>query len=769
MSISSAPLSSGAFFTPSLFAFNNASKALSDSTLKLSSGNRLSHASDDVAAFSIAARMQSQLTTLKQASSNAAQGDSLLQVAEGGLQQILDILDTMDALATQSNSSSIAAADRTYLQAQFASYLDEIDRIASTTSFNNIKLLNGNLSGAAEPTTTTTASTKASATLAFTTNATAGQTVVLNGVTLTEGVDFAAGGTTALTVEALKDALNSSTNTALSKATYTRSGDSLIITADSGGKLGEKFIVDKATSTTVFTVTGAPTQTTNIYTLDGAVDNGLGVGSTIATGTIGDTLVNTQSQSKGSVTLNLASNALANETINIDDGNGSLLTFTFKATASSSTEITIGATVEETLQNTVEAISQYSDTSNYVTSQLDFRINGDNLIISNKTAGNVADFTGAVPDITETLTGGSLSAATITGGTNTGVNTNGVNNAEFIGSIGGFAATYVGADSLTASITIGSSTYSAAITDTTPTSNSTVRFTSTSGGYFDVQLAANEGATVSNQTTADSYAARLNSAFAGLTFYQNRPVSNFVATGTFVGGSATLQLSDFTENRIDSIAVTAPVSDDASIDITINGEIFRASSGIGGTLGAYETLKFTSLTDANNVLTLNNGSTAQDFSDTAAAANFEEDLRTAFGLDETGTGVTFQVGTDTTDTVNVVVNNSSTDQLFNGSTPSISTQDNAADAQDLIDTARSSVLANLANVGALQARFQSAQAVNQKVTEGLTSAHSLLADTDVAEESTNYATQALKVNSGIAIIAQTRKLQSSLLQILQNN
>lgn len=767
MSLSSAPLSSGAFFTPSLYAFNNASKALSDSTLKLSSGNRISRAGDDVAAFSIAARMQSQLGTLSQASKNAAQGDSLLQVAQGGLQQILDILDTMDSLALQSSSASTTDTDRTYLQAQFASYLEEIDRIADTTSFNNIKLLNGNLSGAAEPTYTTTQSTKATATLAFTANPAGGETVVLNGVTFTAGTEFAAGVDTATTVENLKNALNSSTNVAISKNSYSRIGDSLVITAKSGGNLGELFTINKASSTTAFTVTGASTMTANIYTLDGGADDGLGVGSTTITGTIGDALVNTQSQTKGSVTLSLSGNAVAAETLNIDNGNGGLVTFTFVASSASSTQITIGSTVEETLQNAVKMLSQYSGTNDYVLKQLDYKIDGNNLVISNKVAGNVADFAAAVPDITETLTNGTLSAATITGGTNTGVNTNGVNNAEFVGSVSGFSATYVGADSITASLTVGSSTYTAAITDTTPGSNTAVRFSSTDGGYFDVQLASGQGFTVSNQTTADTFASHLNAAFNTLTFYQNRPVSNFEATGVFTGGSAKLQRSDFSEVRIDKIEVTAPSSTDATIDVTINGETYRANSGIGGYLGAYETLKFTSLSNSNNVLTLTNGATVQNFSDASHAATFQSNLRAVFNLDEEGSGVDFQVGTDVSNKLNVVVDSSTTSTLFNGSTPNISTQNNADDAQDLIDTARESVLSNLASVGALQARFQSAQDVNSKVIEGVTAAHSLLADTDIAEESTTYATEALKVNSGIAIIAQTRKLQAGLLQILQ--
>lgn len=770
MTIGSASLSSGAFFTPALYAFDNANKELSNSTVKLSTGSRLNRAGDVAAALSIATRMSSQLAVLRQATNNAVQGDSLLQVAAGGLQNISDILDKMNSLATQANSASLTDADRAYLQVQLSSYLDEIDRIAGTTSFNKIKLLNGNLSGAGSAQTATTNSDKAQATLLFTSIATT-NTVVLNGVTFTADTDFAVGGTVADTVENLKNALNSSTNTAISKATYTRSGDSLIITADSGGTQAQHFIVNKASSTSTFTVGGASTQTANIYTLANADDSGLGYGSTIATGTIGDAVVNTQSQTKGSVTLNFSGNASATETLNIDDGNGSLLAFTFtNSTSPTSTQITVGSTVEETLQNIVKQVSQYSGTSNYVTSQLDFTINGSSLTISNKAAGNVADFAGAVPDITETIANATLSAATITGGTNTGINVNGVNNKDFIGTVSGFEATYVGADSITASITVGDHTYSAAITDTTPTSgNSTIRFSSTDGGYFDVQLAQNQGFAVSDQTTADTYAAHLDTAIRGLTFYQSRKVSNVDATGAFSGGSAKLQLSDFSNTSIDSISVTAPTATDGTIDITINGTIFRANTGLGGSIGAYETVKFTSLTNSNDALYLTNGSTAQDLSTSDAAAQLEQDLRDFFALDAQGSGTSFQVGTENSDRVTVTIGNSTTDRLFNGATPSISSQDDAAAAQDLIATALTTVLTSIANVGALQARFQYVQDVNQKITENLTTAHSQLADTDIAEESTNYALAALKLNSGIAVIAQTQKLQSGLLQVLQHS
>lgn len=765
MAYGSAPLSSASFFTPSLFAFGSASKALSESTLKLASGSRINRAGDDVAAFSIATRMQTQLASLKQGTANAVQGDSLLQVAQGGLQQILELLDSMSTLASQSNSGSISNSDRAYLQAEFSAYTDEIDRISTSTSFNGISLLDGNLSGASTVYSQTANATQASATLSFNANPTAAQTVVLNGATLVAGTDFTVGGDTATTLESLKTALNNSTDTRLSNATYTRSGTQLIITGDAGGTLGSLYTVNKASSTTDYTVSnGATTQVANLYTLTGGDDDGLSLGSVTASGTIGDTLITTQSQTKGSVTLTLTGNANNAELLRIDDGNGSTVSFTFATTASLSTDIQIGANKEETLQNIISTVTNYSGTSNYVTKQLEFEINGDSLIIRNKLAGDSKDFSGAVPDISETLTNGSLSAATITGGTNTGVNTTGVTNKDFIGQVTGFTATYNSADNITASITVGDSTYTATISDTTPTAgNSTVRFTSTDGGYFDVQLAQNQGLAVTNQTDATSYASRLNAAFEDLTFYQSREMTNFSDTGDFVGASASFQLDDFSDVRIDSIAVTAPASGgDAQIDITIDGEIFRANTGIGETLGANETLTFTSTTDSNRKIRLTNGSTGQDF----AATDFEDNLRTAFAVGVGGSGVNFQVGPELTDRVSVEIGSASADTLFNGNTPDISTQDNAASAQTSIDNARTKVLTALSEVGALQARFQSAQDLNSRVIEGVTAARSSLADTDIAEESTNYATSALKVNSGVAVIAQARQLQASLLTIL---
>jgi flagellin len=478
--------------------------------------------------------------------------------------------------------------------------------------------------------------------------------------------------------------------------------------------------------------------------------------------------VNTQSQIAAYVNFVVNGSISNGQLLRIDNGNGGYVDFTFATTASANTDIQIGATTEETLQNVVKTLSQYSGTNDYGVRQLTYAINGNTLTISNQTTGNPTSLSGSNLAIATTVTNASLSSSSFNNGTATGVNVSGINNAAFRGSVSGFRATYNSADNITLSLVVGDSTYSATISDTTPAGATTVRLTSTSGGYLDVQLAAG-GAAVTNQTTADTFASRLNAAFSGLTFYNDRSVSNFSAVGSFIGGSARLQLRDFTDVRIDGITVNAPLSAglDGTIDITINGTIFRASSGVGGRLGAYETLRFTSLDNANEFLELTNGATAQNFTDSTTAATFLTALRTSFGVDEEGSGVNFQIGSSPEDFFNVVVNNVRTDRLFAGSTPSINTQANAALAQDAIETASNLVQEIIAKVGAQQERFNGVSTAIASSLTGLGEAKSNLVDTDIAEESTQLALATLKVNSAIAVIAQAQNIQSHLLNTLQ--
>lgn len=765
------PLSSSAFFTPILYSIQNASRDLSASTARLSSGNRIVNVGDDVASYSIASRLQSQITGLKQASSNAAQGTSLLQVASGGLSQISDVLSQLKTLSIQASSSAITDIDRAYLQAQFDSLLDSIDSIARSTTFNSVNLLDGTLSGGGLLTTETSNATQAVGTITIGSNPTGGQTYKINGATITATTDFTIGGSTSATAEALATYLNASTDTRLSVATYEAVGSNINITAKAGGTAGNKFYIDKANSTASasFTVSGNATNVTNVYTLSGGADDGLNISSVQATGSVSDTMVTSQSQTAASVTLTLSANVSAAETFKIGDGNGSDVTFTFvSGSPASSQQVQIGATVEETLQNVVKTLSQYSGSDNYGISQLNYRIQGNSLVLSNKTVGNVVGFNGSAVGITEQTSNGTLSGSSFNNGTTTGVDVSGVTNSAFKGTLEGFTATYNSADAVTASVTVGDSTYTATITDTTPGSDTTVRFSSDEGGYFDVKLAGTLGHTVSDQDTADTYAAHLNAAFAGLTFTQERSLSNFTPTGSLIGSKAKLRGTDFSDIRIESIEITPPANSgsDATIDITINGDVYRASSGLGGSIGAYETVTFTNISDNTKSLSFTNGATAQDFSTQDAADDFVTELDSAFNVGEGGSGTDFQVGNASTDKITVSLGSASVYSIFDGSTPNISTQDDAEAAQDAIDAAAANILEKISTVGGLQSSFSIVSAnLSQSITN-ISAAHSALADTDIAAESTEFASATLRVNAGVAVLAQALALPSSLLNLI---
>lgn len=103
--------------------------------------------SDDVATLSIAVQLQSQVTGLKQVSSNLAQASSIAQVADDGASQIQNALGQLQALASQARNPTLNASNRAQLNTQFQNLLGEINRISGNTSFNGKKLLNGDLSG----------------------------------------------------------------------------------------------------------------------------------------------------------------------------------------------------------------------------------------------------------------------------------------------------------------------------------------------------------------------------------------------------------------------------------------------------------------------------------------------------------------------------------------------------------------------------------------------------------------------------------------------
>jgi len=118
-------------------------KALANSTEKLSSGYRVNRAADDAAGLSISEKMRGQIRGLNQASSNAQDGQSLIQTAEGALGEIHSVLQRMRELVVQASNDTNVSADRKAIALELHALTSEIDRIASQTEFNTMKLLSG--------------------------------------------------------------------------------------------------------------------------------------------------------------------------------------------------------------------------------------------------------------------------------------------------------------------------------------------------------------------------------------------------------------------------------------------------------------------------------------------------------------------------------------------------------------------------------------------------------------------------------------------------
>ena len=121
-------------------------KALSKSTEKLSSGYRVNRAADDAAGLSISEKMRGQIRGLNQASSNAEDGQNLIQTAEGALGEIHSVIQRMRELVVQASNDTNVSADRTAIGLELQALSSEIDRIASQTEFNTMKLLSGGFS-----------------------------------------------------------------------------------------------------------------------------------------------------------------------------------------------------------------------------------------------------------------------------------------------------------------------------------------------------------------------------------------------------------------------------------------------------------------------------------------------------------------------------------------------------------------------------------------------------------------------------------------------
>ena len=120
--------------------------AQAKSTEKLSSGYKVNRAADDAAGLAISEKMRRQIRGLTQASANAQDGVSMVQTAEGALNEVHDMLQRINELAVKGENGTLTTSDRSYINSEVQQLMSEIDRVASTTTFNEKNLLTGSCS-----------------------------------------------------------------------------------------------------------------------------------------------------------------------------------------------------------------------------------------------------------------------------------------------------------------------------------------------------------------------------------------------------------------------------------------------------------------------------------------------------------------------------------------------------------------------------------------------------------------------------------------------
>lgn len=673
-----------------------ASQSASLSVARLSSGNRIINAKDDVAGLAVGTSLATAVATLRAALGNTASGNSLLQVADGALGQISDILERQKALAAQAGSGSLSDANRALLDKEFQSLNSEIDRLATSTEFSGVNLLDGSVSG--------------------------------------------------------------------SDKFFTNDNDS------DAGNLG---------TGTIVTISASLPSTNDTLTVAGVeftFVSGSQPGAVAAAGKI------TVGNSEANTALNIA--AALNKAASTD---GRLANLFFVASAATVIARWTGGDGVGTVA--IDVSASFTSTANTVADiSIDISA-GTNGLGINRTSfvGALVGSLFADGGSATHQSGLALSLAAVE------------DNADFVGKIGTgkiglFTGNYTTTDTATFSLVVGDITYSTTATDitnaagtgTTLTFIGSDEFGAAKGGQFTLKIDGSLISTFDSQAELNPIIQQLNDGFAGVSFVQNRDILNVANTGEVLLGATQvadttgfqydLRTDDFSKLEISSFKITAPAAGgtDAVFEVTINGELYKSVSGIGNQIGKNEVIALQNVNDSSKLFTITTGNTglldatattldlsSQDKADVIGAS-----IATSLGIGTNSKGLQFQVGATADQQLDVKIGAADTATLFGGETLSIATQAGAAAAASVLDDAVDLLGGIRADVGSLQSRFAFAAANLQISIQNQDAARSELLDTDIAAESTSYATAQVKLQAGISVLAQANQQLQSLLKLI---
>ena len=723
----------------------NSQNDLQTSLQRLSSGLRINSAKDDAAGLAISDRFTSQIRGLGQASRNANDAISLAQTAEGALSESGNILQRIRELSVQSANSTNSASDRLSLQSEVNQLVSELDRIASTTSFNGLKLLDGSFTAQ-----TFQVGAEANQTINVTV---AGATADTLGINKISTSDVDAGND----INGIQNATNSglaATTTSVLSSASTTSGD----------------LATAVIAAQTFSVTDAAG---TVVTYDALVDDGsaeiitgvgglAGVTSATATGVttlelefVGTSLVDDGGAGQdGQITFDLNGQAItvvANGTGTLDDDATAAAVAT--AINANGTLATAGVTAEVTGTSvTISGVAvdleldTYAFTDDSTTSSAEV-LTADTVAIdtggpddSIRKLSEVEILLDTGSSITSTLAGGASGLLNITAGGDAATLT-GLGNADISG------GNNVAAQTITIN---GEAAVDLAILADSDAETIAAQINQLSD-QTGVSATANTTATISNLSTDGVVSFELN----------GEAISANVTTTDL--GTLAAAIND----ESGKTGITAIISlDGASIDLEHNtGEDisikdFDSSAAVDG---AGETTVSLDVTGGvGSATTIESGG--------ANAANRDS---TVVGgeIEFKSTGGYFSVSSDLTELTSGLFTGSA-DQLQaseNNSVSSIdiSTVDGASAAIDIADGALAAVNSIRAELGAVQNRFESTISNLATSIENLSAARSRIQDTDFASETANLTRTQILQQAGVAMLSQANSLPQLVLSLLQ--
>lgn len=768
------------------------------SVAKLSSGKRMVRASDDVASLAISTKLAARISSLKSGQNNLLQASSLFSTADGALQKISDALNRMQQLTGLAASGVATPQERAYLNQEFQQLHNEIDRIANQTNFNGIDLLK---SDPAETiyndalNTKTTLDNRAHATLSWTSNPSNNQTLIVQGITFrfrtvpAAPTDVRIGANLGATLRNLATAMANYPDLRMSEATYsvpTIPGSDFVITSASYGELAKNFTINEqgSSSRARFTI---PDATQVEFTGDGrymlgdGAENGLGAHSTQPAGNPQDPLFVPQAQTSGEVVLRIANptGGIANgQQLRIDDGFTTTLNFTFRTTANplNPLDIQIGPNNAETLQNAVTKLNSWVDTfggtqRSYAMRQLEFSRNGLDLSMQYRGFGNGADFNEANIAFAETLTGGTLSAASMTNGQDSGISTEGVANPAFVGKVGGFQVMHVPPNIMALSLQVGDQTYRAN-TAAPFIAATTVRMHSSGGGYFDMTFAGGANPGVVDEKTAGQFADRLDRVFDEMTFYQTRAIESYLARAPLDNTTLEVRSDDYdTPLVVQDISVEKVGSNSlgrsAKISMTINGEVYENNKTVDQSIEPYSKLTLVNLSHPERQIIFKNSLLEFDLTTDTGAKMFEDALKDNIPLGSIvqtgGATLSFQDGDLENNTLDYNVVDARADTLFEKGSFNLLSADSANEAGAQVEKAIDTVTSYRAYVGSLQSRADYSLAYSESAIRSQDASMATLSDTDIPSESTDYSSAVVRGQISANMLSQANVLHENLL------